>query len=105
MRLTPLSFVSFPPQHGSAEGDTFEGVCPYHKDCVEGLVSAPSIAKRAGITQDVGPCRRCPGAGREPSFPHASRSTRASLPPLPSSAQELPSLPITDDAWDKAAHT
>jgi fructokinase len=26
--------------------DTFEGVCPYHPNCVEGLASGPSIEKR-----------------------------------------------------------
>ena len=31
------------------EGDNFPGVCPYHGDCVEGHLGAPSIAARLGI--------------------------------------------------------
>lgn len=29
--------------------DDFEGWCPYHKDCLEGLAAGPSVEKRLGI--------------------------------------------------------
>lgn len=30
--------------------DSFSGICPYHDDCIEGLVSSRAIAKRLGIS-------------------------------------------------------
>jgi fructokinase len=30
------------------KGDSFEGICPYHKNCFEGLASGPAIKARYG---------------------------------------------------------
>ena len=33
--------------------DNFEGICPYHGNCLEGLASGPAIEKRYGIKGDL----------------------------------------------------
>ena len=34
------------------EYDPYEGKCPYHKDCLEGLAAGPAIEARWGVKGD-----------------------------------------------------
>ena len=36
--------------HQDMEKDPFEGCCPFHRNCLEGLASGPSVSKRWGIS-------------------------------------------------------
>lgn len=40
---------------GRAPGDTFDGICPLHSDCVEGLACGPAIAARWNMPAEALP--------------------------------------------------
>ena len=54
MSVTPIQSLAICMiKRASQERNGFDGVCPYHKDCLEGMASGPSIGARAGVKASV----------------------------------------------------